>query len=134
MVEQTVRADAREQTRPIIFICHSLGGLVVKEALITSDHYRAHGRHAALGGIYSNTIGVIFMGTPHRGSAKASYGEVAASIARLAFRQPNKPLLQTLKVDSHLLEKQRDDFTTVSNDLAIVCIREELPTGAGLVY
>jgi hypothetical protein len=51
----------------------------------------------------------------------------------LAFRQPNKPLLQTLRVDSHFLEQQRDSFTTVPNDLAIVCIREELPTGAGLV-
>jgi protein SERAC1 len=105
----------------------------VKEALITSSGYKTHGRHVALGGIYGSTIGVIFMGTPHRGSAKASYGDVAASIARLAFHQPNKPLLQTLKIDSHLLEKQRDNFTTVSNDLAIVCIREELPTGVGLV-
>jgi len=121
------------KTRPIIFICHSLGGLVVKEALITSDGYKTHRRHPALGEIYGSTIGVIFMGTPHRGSVKESYGEIAANIAKLSLRQPNKQLLQTLKPDSHIIEKQRDDFTTVSSDMSIVCIREELPTGAGMV-
>lgn len=120
-------------TRPIIFICHSLGGLVVKEALITSDNYKSHRRHPTLGEIYGSTIGVVFMGTPHRGSSTESYGEIAANIAKLSFRQPNKQLLQTLKPDSQILEKQRDGFTTVSNDIAIVCIREELPTGVGMI-
>ncbi|KAJ8127228.1 hypothetical protein O1611_g6408 [Lasiodiplodia mahajangana] len=120
-------------TRPIIFICHSLGGLVVKQALITSDSYKAHGRHPSLGEIYNDTVGVIFMGTPHRGSSKETYGEIAAKVAKLSLRRPNDQLLQTLRPDSHLLEKQRDDFTTISNNMAIVCIREELPTAVGLV-
>lgn len=105
----------------------------MKEALITSGGYKTHRRHPALGEIYGSTIGVIFMGTPHRGSSKESYGDIAANVARLSLRQPNKQLLQTLKPDSQILEKQRDGFTTVSNDMAIVCIREELPTGVGMV-
>ncbi|KAI1458489.1 hypothetical protein F4805DRAFT_140939 [Annulohypoxylon moriforme] len=120
-------------TRPIIFVCHSLGGLVVKEALITSDNYRNHDRHPARGDIYAKTTGVIFLGTPHQGSSKESYGEIVANIAHLSFRQPNKQLLQTLNPDSHILEKQRNDFTTISNDMSIICIREELPTGAGII-
>ncbi|KAI1154522.1 hypothetical protein F4825DRAFT_170513 [Nemania diffusa] len=121
-------------TRPIIFICHSLGGLVVKQALITADSYNTHGRlPAGFGNIYKSTAGVIFMGTPHRGSSKESYGEIAVNIAKLSLRQPNSQLLRTLKPDSHILEQQRDDFTTISKDMAIVCIREELPTGAGLI-
>ncbi|KAH8762740.1 hypothetical protein F5882DRAFT_477025 [Hyaloscypha sp. PMI_1271] len=107
-------------TRPIIFICHSLGGLVVKEALIKSAAYNSHRRHPTLGEIYASTIGVIFLGTPHRGSSKGNLGEVVANVAKLSFRQPNKQLLQTLKSDSHILENQRDQFTTISSKLSII--------------
>lgn len=120
-------------TRSIIFVCHSLGGLVVKEALITSDNYRNHGRHPTRGDIYAKTVGIIFMGTPHQGSPKESYGDIVANIAYLSLRQPNRQLLRTLRPDSHVLEKQRNDFTTISDKISIVCMREELPTGAGMI-
>ncbi|CZR51417.1 uncharacterized protein PAC_01293 [Phialocephala subalpina] len=107
-------------TRPIVFICHSLGGLVVKAALIESAAYNSHKRHPTLGEIYASTIGVIFLGTPHRGSSKENLGEVVANVAKLSFRQPNKQLLATLKTDSHILENQRDQFTTISSNLSII--------------
>jgi protein SERAC1 len=132
LVENT-GANGGRQTRSIVFICHSLGGLVVKEALIKSAAYNSHRRHPTLAEIYASTIGVIFLGTPHRGSDQETLGEVAANVAKLSFRQPNKQLLQTLKRESHILESQRDQFTTISSNLSIVCIREELPTGVGLV-
>lgn len=106
----------------------------MKAALIKSAAYNSHKRHPTLGEIYANTIGVIFLGTPHRGSDKESLGEVVANVAKLSFRQPNKQLLATLKTDSDILENQRDHFTTISSNLSIVCIREELPTGVGLVW
>ncbi|KAI1089173.1 hypothetical protein F5B19DRAFT_495704 [Rostrohypoxylon terebratum] len=73
------------------------------------------------------------MGTPHQGSPKQSYGDIVAKIAHLSLRQPNEQLLQTLRPDSHILEKQRNDFTTISDEMRIICIREELPTGAGII-
>ncbi|KAK3987712.1 hypothetical protein QBC44DRAFT_331101 [Cladorrhinum sp. PSN332] len=119
--------------RPIIFVCHSLGGLVVKEALIKADAYSAHQRHHSLGAIRRDTVGVIFLGTPHRGSDQETYGEVVAKIAKLALRQPNEQLLQTLSPDSHILDNQRDQFTTISKDLRIFCVREELSTAIGMI-
>src|SRR4051794_2103562 len=98
------------QTRPIIFLGHSLGGLVIKQALIKSAGYNSHGRHPTLGEIYANTKGVIFLGTPHRGSDKEGLGEVVSKIAKFSFRQPNEQLLQTLKPVSHILENQRDQL------------------------
>jgi hypothetical protein len=112
---------------------HSLGGLVIKETLIKSAAYQSHGRHPTLGEIYAHTRGVIFLGTPHRGSNKASLGEVIAQVAKYSFRQPNEQLIRTLQHDSHILENQRDQFTTISKDIPIVCIREEIPTGVGMV-
>ncbi|KAI9778144.1 MAG: hypothetical protein M1839_008353 [Geoglossum umbratile] len=121
------------KTRPIIFLGHSLGGLVIKQALIKSAGYNSHGRHPTLGEIYASTKGVIFLGTPHRGSDKEGLGEVVSKVAKFSFRQPNEQLLQTLRPDSHILENQRDQFTTISKDLPIVCIREELPTAIGMI-
>ncbi|KAI0846574.1 hypothetical protein F5Y00DRAFT_271878 [Daldinia vernicosa] len=123
----------RDVTRPIVFICHSLGGIVVKEALNVSDIYRSHGRHPNLSEISAKTAGVIFMGTPHRGSDKASYGQIAVRVADLSFRQPNKELLRVLKPNQDTLEKQQDLFVSVSKDMHIVCIREELPTAIGMI-
>lgn len=121
------------QTRPIVFVCHSLGGLVVKQALIVANSYKHNERHPTLAAIFMHTAGVIFMGTPHRGSSKEPYGDVIAKIAKLALQQPNKQLLQTLRQDSHILEGQRNDFTTISRDMEIVCVREEKATGIGMV-
>ncbi|KAK3291981.1 uncharacterized protein B0H64DRAFT_408650 [Chaetomium fimeti] len=120
-------------TRPIVFVCHSLGGLVVKEALIKADNYNNHQRHPTLGDIFAKTTGVIFMGTPHRGSSKESYGDLLVKIAKVALRQPNDQLLQTLRPDSHILENQREQFTTISSRMSVVCIREELPTSVGVI-
>ena len=114
-------------------MCHSLGGLVVKEALIKADTYHVHKRHTALGKISTHTHSVIFMGTPHRGSSKESYGDILVNVAKVSLYRPNKQLLQTLRPDSHILENQRDNFTTVSKDMPTVCIREELSTGIGIV-
>ena len=55
-----------EPSRPVLFIAHSLGGIIVKEMLRrASDKYQspAHLRH-----VFTSTIGVIFFGTPHGGA------------------------------------------------------------------
>ena len=53
--------------RPLFFICHSLGGLVVKQILRASSD--DNGR---LKTIFANTRAVLFLATPHAGAALAS--------------------------------------------------------------
>ena len=91
----------------------------------------SHDRHSNLAPIYANTRGVIFLGTPHRGSGAATLGEVLAKIAFL--HQPNTGLLQSLRADSRTLERQCDEFVTISQNLSIVCVREEMPTRGVMV-
>lgn len=110
-----------------------MGGLVIKEALIKSATYQSHGRHPSLAEIYAHTKGVIFLGTPHRGNSKESMGEIVARMARFALRQPNEQLLHTLRENSPILENQRDQFTTISKDIPVVCVREEISTFIGMV-
>ncbi|KAK3331711.1 hypothetical protein B0T19DRAFT_85724 [Cercophora scortea] len=110
--------------RPILWVGHSLGGLVIKEAIFRASTNA--NRHADLGEIFTATIGVVFMGTPHRGSDKESLGQVVAKVAKATLRHPNDQLLASLATDSHILEKQRNEFVGVSENLQIVCIYEEL--------
>ncbi|ETS83590.1 hypothetical protein PFICI_05466 [Pestalotiopsis fici W106-1] len=120
-------------TRPIVFVAHSLGGLIVKAALIKSAEYKSHNRHPRQAEIYASTCGVAFFGTPHRGSSTEGYAEIIAGIAKLAWRRPNKSLLDALKENSQILEHQRESWTTISNNIPVVCVREELPTAIGMI-
>ncbi|KAH6950982.1 hypothetical protein DER45DRAFT_599493 [Fusarium avenaceum] len=59
--------------RPIIFICHSMGGLIVKKALIL-----AHDRQQIYNTIAESKVGIVFLATPHQGSGLAALGQLAS--------------------------------------------------------
>ncbi|KAI9162747.1 ATPase [Paramyrothecium foliicola] len=94
--------------RPVIFVVHSMGGLIIKETLRRSEASEENG----LKDIVRSTVGVIFMGTPHRGSpGLASLCEIvrlaASNIARV---DSNSTLLRLLGTDSPELELGRESF------------------------
>jgi hypothetical protein len=60
------REAPNEGRRPILFIVHSLGGIILKEALRYSK--APSPADARLRAIFESTAGVIFFGTPHRGA------------------------------------------------------------------
>jgi hypothetical protein len=55
---------------PLVFVCHSLGGLVVKQVLRAADGRRTHG--AAEAAFIDSVKGVVFIATPHTGSLHAT--------------------------------------------------------------
>ncbi|KAG4440948.1 hypothetical protein IFR05_003577 [Cadophora sp. M221] len=103
------RSRSKASKRPIIFVAHSLGGLVVKEALVESKKYEDN---AMKSDIYESIKGIVFFGTPHRGSSDAQWGDILRSIASVAF-DTNEKLLQTLKPDNELLAKLAKDFQDI---------------------
>ena len=56
-----------------------------------------------------------------------------SSIAKVALRQPNEKLVRNLAEESDVLERQRISFTSISKEMRLVCLHEELPTGIGIV-
>ncbi|KAI0190498.1 hypothetical protein EV127DRAFT_389113 [Xylaria flabelliformis] len=114
--------------RPIIFVGHGLGGLLIKEALVTAALSRIYGAHAELGNVYPRTVGCIFLGTPHIRSGKRSLGECVAATAVLSPSMPSPSLLRGLRDSNLLLETQHSTFLLISRDIKVVCIREKLPT------
>ncbi|KAI0401666.1 hypothetical protein F4802DRAFT_600827 [Xylaria palmicola] len=118
----------RTTTRPIIFIGHGLGGLLIKEALVTAALSRIYGAHAELGNVYPRTIGCIFLSTPHIRSGKRTLGDCVAAAAVLSPSMPAPSFLRALRDSNQLLETQHSTFLLVSRDIKVVCVKEKLPT------
>ena len=53
---------------------------------------------------------IMFLGTPHRGSGYAGWGQIASNLARLAQQDSNKKILETLEVNSEILDNIHEDF------------------------
>ena len=97
--------------RPLIFVAHSLGGLLIKEVLRRSEA----SEEAEFKDIVQSAKGIIFLGTPHRGSpGMADLGETVRSIASTILRvDSNAALLRALGTDSPELELGRESFTVL---------------------
>lgn len=104
---EAMRRDFPE--RPIIFVAHSLGGLILKEALRRS--WQATSYEEDLQTVYESTAAVIFMGTPHRGSQYAPWGMIVRNIAVASGFDASDRNLRDLKIDSPVLELLREAFS-----------------------
>lgn len=95
--------------RSVLFVAHSLGGLLVKQALVESEKAARDGQERNL---HKACKAVMFFGTPHRGSPDASWGIVMANIAKVAQFDVNKSMLNDLSPSSNspTLEVLQDDF------------------------
>ncbi len=106
------RRNANERQRPILFIAHSLGGIVVKEALRRSRACQSSKPH--LFTILEATHGLIFFGTPHGGSdPRSSLHHVLSASAQVFGVQVNQQIVSTLMPDSTPLTELRDDFAAI---------------------
>ncbi|KAH8898103.1 hypothetical protein GQ53DRAFT_636354 [Thozetella sp. PMI_491] len=120
------RTECDASSRPIIFVAHSLGGIVCKKALLLSRTSRQN----HLRSIFENTKGIVFMGTPHRGAWIANWAQIP--ISALGFMKATNPaLLNILKPDDDLLRDIRDQFAEMilegTHSMRVACFCEGLP-------
>ena len=123
---ERLRAKRREfdsdATRPILFICHSLGGIVFKKAMII-----AHERSERYRTISRDTYGVLFMGTPNRGSDMAFWATVFGKMADiLTLGSTRTQLLQDLQPKSAWLGAICSQFVERAQSLRIFSFYERL--------
>lgn len=138
MIGQLLRQREASDTinRPLIFIAHSLGGLVTQCALRLSSTSAS----PRLQTLEKCTKGIVFLGTPNLGSDLASLGSLAASLANLTV-SANKDIVGVLKPDSEVTRMIQTDFYNLLNSrissgksLDVTCFFEELEVpGAGLI-
>lgn len=93
--------------RPIIFIAHSLGGLVVKRALIHSSEIRGQ-KTQHLRSIFISTYGILFLGTPHKGSDVAQWGSrlewICNAVMPSGIVDSSNQLVDALKTNNETLQ------------------------------
>jgi len=131
-----LREATDTEKRHLVFVAHSLGGLVVQRGLILSrksplQHIRQ---------VERNTVALLFLGTPHFGAGMASWGEYAAKLWKLV-RQTNADIIKELRPDSTVLAAIQREFQSLLQSrideqaaLEISCLYEELPVrGIGMV-
>ncbi|KAH7015894.1 hypothetical protein EDB80DRAFT_708842 [Ilyonectria destructans] len=122
------------RTRPIIFVGHSFGGLVIKQAMTMASQvqgsnsdrtqYENH-RH-----FLSAIAGVIFLGTPHRGSSFALLAGLKIGFGNRVLKvKSNEGIIYVIKPDSYTLDELQRQFAQLCQDermseLSLVCYYE----------
>ncbi|EPE08934.1 kinesin light chain 1 [Ophiostoma piceae UAMH 11346] len=129
-----VRQEVDALHRPIIFVVHSLGGIVCKKAIALSQQRSAD---ETLGSLATSLIGVVFMGTPHNGSSFADAAGLLVSSFRW-FKSTNKNLLKALAKDNQMATDIDNEFWDACNvvgkdpkpKVQVFCFYEVLPLPA----
>ncbi|KAK5936655.1 hypothetical protein PMZ80_011120 [Knufia obscura] len=116
--------------RPIIFVVHSLGGLVTKQCLIYSRSIE-HQNSVHLRSVYLSTYGILFMGTPHNGSDLAKWGTLLQSIASATlpkkFFDSSSHLVEALKTNNETLQNINRHFNEIMPRLHLFFFYEARP-------
>ncbi len=107
------------KNRPIIFVAHSMGGLLVKHILRRAKS----GDYPNAESLVEQTKGIVFLSTPHRGSDLANF------IEHLAFLLPSVNVSELKKDEETLLELNKWFCTNFNRlDLQVQAFYETQPT------
>ncbi|KAG0648834.1 Kinesin light chain [Hyphodiscus hymeniophilus] len=112
--------------RPIIFICHGLGGILVKQALACSntsrskqvDHRRA---------FFTSTYAILSLGTPHGGMSE----EVLRAEAKMPPGGELSQISQALIEGSEVLQDINEQFSSLMKKFRIYFLWEQHQSNLG---
>ncbi|KAJ6083181.1 hypothetical protein N7467_007316 [Penicillium canescens] len=117
--------------RPIIFVCHSLGGLVVKRALIYSRSL-SNEKTEHLRSVYVSTFGILFLGTPHNGSDIAKWGlllhNICSAVLPKKFMEASPQLVKALRTNNETLQHINSLFVDIMGRFHIYFFHETRST------
>ncbi|KAF8527155.1 hypothetical protein BU17DRAFT_39893, partial [Hysterangium stoloniferum] len=108
----TYRVHTKTGKRPLIFVAHSFGGIMLKNALI--DAYIASIKHLPdHKAVESSTYGVIYLGTPHQGIDLTSWTRSLFKSLSIHFHTSDH-LLKHLGLHSETLQQQLMQYNAIS--------------------
>ncbi|KAL8859328.1 MAG: hypothetical protein Q9178_004266 [Gyalolechia marmorata] len=129
------RTRTKSIKRPILFVAHSLGGLVVQDALLLCVNPSDKSQATFL----NSARGICFLGTPNGGSDFTKFATAVANVISLSIvKRPNAQLLEVLKKRSQVLANVKNGFLTLvrrraeegSQTIKLHAFAEELPVAA----
>ncbi|KAI1414456.1 hypothetical protein F5Y13DRAFT_16360 [Hypoxylon sp. FL1857] len=116
LLEQIIKMrSGLNKARPIFFICHSIGGLVAKLALVKAN------QNQKLRPLVFDCHGIAFFATPHRGSSYMSMPHLRESIQHLLYLQKPLPrsIARDLRLGNKSLLQMHDQFMDIASELRI---------------
>ena len=116
LIEQLAdsRVDGAEQ-RPVLFIAHSLGGLIVKSALVHASAAIGE-RDARLKAIELLTIGVLFFGTPQREMLWKKWCDLLGKMFQVAMLTPLDGVVQPVADQAEQLNLQIERYKSIETN------------------
>ncbi|KAK8101908.1 hypothetical protein PG999_012282 [Apiospora kogelbergensis] len=111
--------ELRMGEKPIIFVVHSMGGLLVKEAYLQGQNDPMYQD------IVKAISSIVFLSTPHRGTHLA---ETLNRILQVSFLASPMQYISELAGGSQTLQKLNEQFRHVAPKLRIASFYETRPT------
>ena len=119
------------EDHPIIWVAHSLGGILVKRALIMSSHYREKNLED-LRAISVSTYGIIFLGTPHTGADPAKWGLMLQRMVNVlmpkSILHTENQLIKTLQSNNEILQNINLEFAGMVEQYQVCMVHETQAT------
>ena len=116
------REQVDASQRPLIFVCHGLGGLLLKRALaFSASRKKKSVQH--LRSIYTSTYAILFLGVPHNGLRK----EALLLACEAKNRSPNQFFIN-LMAGSEMLQEMTDQFAPLMSRFQVFNFWEEVQT------
>lgn len=110
--------------RPIVFIGHSMGGLVIAKAVTLMDALRT-----TFPKMLEATTGCVFFGSPFRGAQAASVAALFAQVGERFGMATTSKLLDLMRPEDPSLMELRSEFLRLVNELStkigLFCFWEE---------
>lgn len=110
----------------IIFVAHSMGGLVVKKAYVLGKHDSQYAK------LIDQVYGIVFLATPHRGSQYAKILNNVLSAAPIGA--PPKSYVADLDAHATALQDINEQFRVSCEALALVSFFETHKIGFGFKF
>ncbi|KAL6697553.1 hypothetical protein J3F84DRAFT_407167 [Trichoderma pleuroticola] len=118
-------AEKRKDTphRPIVFLCHSMGGIVAKAAIVEGK------LDPAYVDIITSTRLLVFFATPHLGGNYSGIGNIAAKLVRTGLGAPSNDLLDGLKSGSRDVIRRFEQARHLPDACLVISFYETLSYG-----
>lgn len=112
----------RGSKRPIVFVCHCLGGIVVEKAILGAQL-----RQNDYPNLFTSIVGCVFLGTPFRGTKTQSKAAALAEMASTIGLGVNSGLLKLLEDGSEMLRDLLADFSGLAREtnMQLFCFFEQ---------
>lgn len=130
------RKSQEVEEHPIIFVAHSLGGILVKRALELAADVEVTQKCQDLRSIFISTYAIMFLGTPHMGHDIAKWRltlqRITDAISPQGANDSNSQPVKMLQANMETLENINLLFLDHLVRFQICMVHENLPTNLRL--